>query len=271
MGKYVIADTVWEFNFPQEFKQNNFNVFKVETNDLAVHNINFELVEKIEPLKKINYEENGLKMYVEDGIRRFDIKHASKVIVRGTYENNKSTYQVLKSYRGFAYIIHMLSYMRLSELIANYDVISLHASCVTMGNKLVVIVGDNSQKMIKEWLTVIEGSELISEDKILIKLENNNFKIYTNPWNGPLGFKENAKFSLEAIVILEIGWSNVFLELPDEQKLFDLANYLGIMTDTVSNEYLMQFCLDLVEKVKILKFKGNKISANEIFTKIYFS
>ncbi len=267
MGKYLIADVVWEFNFPQEFEQSNFGTFKINENEKAHHSINFEIVEKIEKLEKTNYEEFGLKMYVENNIKLFDIlNQQKKVVVRGKYADNISTYQILKNED--LHIIEILSFMRLAEVISKKKVIAINAKALTIGDKMFIPIGENVDAFINKWTSDIDENAIFGH-KLFIKVENNLVKVYNNPWSKNQNNK-NITLPLHSIVILSKGKENEFFEVEEKDKLLNLALHLGIMTDTLSNESLMQFCIDLVERVNIFKYQG-KIDIQKIFNKIYFN
>ncbi len=268
MGKYLVADVVWEFNFPQEFDKSNFELFKTDESQTALHKINFELVDKIEKLKETNHEEFGLKMYVQDGVKLFDINDKyNKVIIRGKYIDNVSTYQVIK-YEDLN-IIDMISFMRLAEVISSKSVIAINAYALKMSDKVVIPVHDNANLFVDEWVKEIDSTALFSTNKLFLKVERNIVKVYSNPWSKQQGI-ENMTLPLHSVVILSKGKTHEFVEIEEEDKLLNLALHLGIMTDTLSNESLMQFCIDLVDRVNIFKYQG-KIDIQKIFNKIYFN
>ncbi len=271
MGKYLIVDMVWEINFPQGFNDEKFNCFKIDEQNEAKETINFEFIDKIDKLNIENYEENGLKMYYQDGIKLFDIKEKDNVIVRGKYLNNTSTFQIINTFDDSNKLIEILSFMRLAELSANNGVITLLASAVTMGEKAVIVVDENSKTFVNMWLNEIEDTSLISEDKLFVKIDKNIVKVYNNPWSKQTNINKSISIPLNAVLFVSKGKENDFIEQTDTQTLLSLAMNLGIMTDNLSNEALMQFCLDLLDRVNILKYRGKFNNVRKIFNKIYFS
>lgn len=270
MGKYLIADAVWEFNFPEEFNKSNFEAFKTDELESAIHKISFEFVEKIEKLKETNHEELGLKMYVEDGIKLFDIlDQHKKAIVRGKYieTKNSSTYQILKGED--INLINMLSFMRLAEVISSKSVIAINAYALSMADKALIAIHENVDLFVNKWLEEIDNKALISNNKLFLKIENNLVKVYSNPWSKNQDIS-NVTLPLHSIIVLSKGKKDKFEELEEKEKLLTLALHLGIMTDTLSNEELMRFCMEIADLVNIFKYQG-EINIKEIFNKIYFN
>lgn len=268
MGKYLIVDLVWEINFPQEFNQSRFEAFKTNDDAKEIHKINFEIVDEIKKLETTNYEEFGLKMYVENNTKLFDILNEQKqAIVRGKYINNTSTYKILKGED--LDLINILSFMRLTEIVAEHGVIALLASAVTMNDQVIIPIKDNVDIFINKWLEELDNQKLISNDKLFLKVENNLVKVYSNPWS-KVDNVQNVALPMHSIVILNKGKKSEFIEINEEEKLSNLVYNLGIMTDTLSNEALMEFCIDLLDRVNIFKYFGN-IDIKEIFNKIYFN
>lgn len=272
--KYNIAGYIWEINFTKnEGTKKYFESFLTSVQDEPRHTINFSIIDTITPLKETNEVENGLKMYVEDGIKLFDIvDDDKKVMIRGKYQNDTSTFYFLKDFKEMDKYEYILTYMRFSEMMSQEGFVSLNASCVTIGDQALIAAGSNERIVfVTEWLKNFNTCELISNDKLIIRLDNNFFKVYASPWSGEQPTNNNREWVLQAILFLEKAITNKFVDINDEQKAILLATNLGIMTDTLSNDYLMQFCLDLVEKVDIFKYKGKIKDINSIFKKIYFN
>ncbi len=271
--KYNIAGHIWEINFTKnEGTKKYFESFLTSIEEEPYHVINFLIIDSITPLAETNSVENGLKMYVKDDIKLFDIVDDNKkVMIRGKYQDNTSTFYFLKDFKEMDKYEYILTYMRFSEIMSQEGFVSLNASCVTIGDQALIVTGNDERKVfITKWLESFNTCELISNDKLIIRLDNNFFKIYASPWSGQIT-NNNQEWTLKAILFLEKAISNKFVDIDDEQKAILLATSLGIMTDTLSNDYLMQFCLDLVEKVDIFKYKGKINDINSIFKKIYFS
>lgn len=271
--KYNIAGNTWEINFiGNERLKTSFNSFETTSNE-ALYIINFVVIDDIIPLNQTNEVENGLEMYVEDNIKQFDIvDNNKKVIIRGKYEDNISTFYFLKDFSEIEKYEYILSYMRFSEIMSKQNFITLNASCVTIGEQALIVAGSSlRENFLEEWLKNYDSCELITNDKLIIKLDNNLFKVYSTPWSGETPISNNQEWVLKAILFLEKAISNKFIDLTEEQKMMLLATDLGIMTDTLTNECLMQFCIDLVEKVDIFKYKGKIKDINSIFKKIYFN
>lgn len=271
MGKYLIADLVWEINFPKGFNVDKFVCFEEKQDLEALHTINFLFVDQIEALKETNHEEIGLKMYCHDGIKSFDIKDEKKVIIRGEYADKKTTFKIIENYEGIQTIIEMLTFMRVSEVSAKLGVITILAAAVSMKEEAIIVNGRNAGLFVENWLKEIDESKLISSGKLFVKIENNIVKLYNNPWCFEEAVKERITLPVKAILFAYRSNENSFIEETDNQKLIELAVHLGIMTDNLSNEELFRFCLELVDKVNILRYSGNVIKINEIFNKIYFS
>lgn len=267
MGKYLIADVVWEFNFPKEFNQSNYEVFKTDDNKQAQHTINFELVEKLEKLETTNYEEFGLKMYVENNIKLFDIfNEQKKVVVKGKYTDNTSTYQILNNED--LQIIDMLSFMRLAEVIAKQNIIALNATALIIKDQVFIPIHENVDRFINQWVSEIDTASIFGH-KLFIKVDKNIVRVYSNPWSNTQN-SNNVSLPLHSILVLSKGRKAEFVEIKEQENLLTLALHLGIMTDTLSNEALMQFCIDLVERVNIFKYQGN-IDIKQISNKLYFN
>lgn len=272
--KYNIAGKIWIINFINEGKtKDHFNSFETNTSEEPLHTINFEVVESIEPLRSLNEIENGLHMYVINNVKYFDIEDDNKkVIIRGEYQGNVSTFYFLKGFEEIEKYEYILSYMRFAEIISKHYFITLHASCVTLGNHAFIITGNRTRKAFtSEWLKKYNSCELISNDKLIVKLENNMLKVYATPWSGEKIVENNQEWILKTILFLEKGIFNRFIELNTEQKIKITATDLGIMTDTLDNNYLFDFCINLVDKVDIYKYKGKIKNVNDIFKKIYFN
>lgn len=273
MGKYLIADLVWEFNIPESCNLENFHCFKTDDEKEAIHTINFEFVDYIEKLKETNCEEHGLKMFCQDDVKLFDIEEEDEdeVVVRGKYLENTSTFQILKTSDELKELVNILSFMRLSEVAAKRGVIALLTKAVTMGDQALIVINNNAESFVKMWLDEVENSKLIGNERLFVRVDKNNVMIYNNPWCQSNDIKESMILPINTILLVAKGKKDDFIERTDRERILSLAMFLGIMTDNLNSESLMQFCLDVIDRVNIIEYRGRLENVNRIFNKIYFS
>lgn len=273
--KYNIANTIWTIDFiNQENLNERFEQFEVTNLVPELHHIKFSVIDNIEPLPETNTVENGLKMWVSDNVKLFDITDDfGKVVIRGKYDGNISEFAFLSDFNEIQKYEYILSNMRFMEIMSQKGFISLHASCVSLGNSAMIIAGKEKNLFTEKWLNSFANCELITDDKVLLKLENSIFKVYGTPWSGSKKTTQVDDIYLQNIIFLEKAWISKFVTLNEEQKLMLLATDLGIMNDDKSDEELMNFCLDLTSKVNIYKYKGriNDKDFQIILKQIYFN
>ncbi|MBQ8293715.1 MAG: hypothetical protein IJX78_07950 [Bacilli bacterium] len=271
MKNYKIAEKTIQIKFIDEGKHQYFRNF--ETEELASYQIIFEMINHLEPLTGLQEDENGLKYKIVDEKKLVDIRNDKGIVViRCEIDKTKTTVYFIEGFTEIAKYEHILSYMCFTEVVADEGVISLHATAVTFKDKAIIVDNNNLTKLfIEQWIKMLNEENLISDDKLFIKLKNNQIVVYANPWNGSGNVASDYEGTLKTIVLLEKGLTEKIIELDGTEKMDVMVKKLGIMNETISNKKLFNFCVDLCDKVDIYKYQGKMKDLKNIFNKIYFN
>ena len=119
-----------------------------------------------------------------------------------------------------------------------------------------------------------QNVRILSDDRIIIRKQKNEFSMYGTPWHGEAGFASPEKAPLKQIFVLEHGEGNelipltqsaaaaelfarCFLPFHDPQALMATLAYLDDLTRTVPC-YKFQFLPDQTAVEKILEFQHSR-------------
>ncbi len=277
MKTYYIAGIYLNIEFIDQETIKVFAPYEKNTSQLIEQEIIFQLTTAIEPLPSINKTTTeGFKSYTVDGKELFDIEDEQhNVVIRGCFEKNRTTFSFIDSFSEVKEYEYILSYMRFCELSSPLNYLALKASAISLDTSSILIIGENEEfktRFINKWLQIFNNCCLLSQDKVFIKKWGSIYNIYVTPWSNVLQVSTLEPIKLTHILCLNKKGKNYIQELKESEIPILLASQLNIQNDDHTKEYLADFCVELAESTKVIKYFGklDDKGIDQIFKKIYF-
>jgi hypothetical protein len=100
------------------------------------------------------------------------------------------------------------------------------------------------------------GVSILSDDRIVVRREGDDYRIYGTPWHGEAGWETPASALLEAVFILEQAPRNRVLELGPSQAVAQMmVRSFPAMWDQQGLEFAVRFLSDLAARVPVRRLQ----------------
>lgn len=257
MAKYIIANTIWSFDFTEDHKK-LFKKFEIETTEEAMHSIEFYQVDEF-------LDDPNLK----------DVKDSfGKTIIKIKYLTTKTIFYILSTLKNKKRYEYELSLLRFGEVMSEHGYLLLRSSCVTVSGGAMLIVGNKKSgksNFIKTWLSKYASSEFVSDDTILVEPNKLGGYIISSPFTGSMPVVNDFKIPVNGLIILGRGAQNHFIESTGMECIIDVASCLEIYDDRANKEQVINYSYALTNTTPVVKYSGHidEIEIEKIFNKLY--
>ena len=105
----------------------------------------------------------------------------------------------------------------LGLMVAPYDTVAIHSSCIVYRNKAVLFLGESGtgkSTHTRLWRENIEGTFLLNDDSPLLRIEDGKVWAYGSPWSGKTPCYKQERYELAACVRLSQAPYNKIQKLP---------------------------------------------------------
>ena len=144
----------------------------------------------------------SLKPELEEGLYMWHEQGSSEVIISGHLSPMLLQYAL---WVGFGI------------LLAPYETVAIHSSCVVYGDKAVIFLGESGtgkSTHTKLWLENIKHTTLLNDDSPILRAEDGRIWVYGSPWSGKTPCYKLEKYELKACVRLSQDSENHITKLP---------------------------------------------------------
>jgi hypothetical protein len=278
MGKYKICNCIFDLNFiSKDFFNERFHQYEYAGNKPAKYIIHFKLTSKIATQngEKLLTTKNGIRYKIND-TQYEDLYKNNEVVTRITNNNNQYLIELKTDLTDLKSSEYSLSTLLFTEIMRKEKIAVMHASAISYNNQAILFSapsGTGKSTQAELWINNIENSIYINDDKPALSIDNEKIIVWGNPWSGKTLNNNNLKVPLKAIVYLEQAKNNEVLQLNDFDKVKYTMMNLGISSKIEDNEFIIEFCNELISRTEIYLFKCNmsnnapKELVNAIFIK----
>lgn len=136
--------------------------------------------------------------------------------------------------------------------------IELHACGIRMASGGLLFAGqsgDGKTTTARLWQAARPNATILSDDRIIVRLEDGEVYIYGTPWHGEAKLAANLRVPLRAILVLERGVENRLIPLaPVEAVALLLARAFPPFHSGTAMANALQLLADVVERVPCYRF-----------------
>ena len=125
-----------------------------------------------------------------------------------------------------AYLEQLAVYRKIAESLLEYNVLLFHGAAFSadgMGILLAASSGTGKTTHMRLWQRMMaergEKLTVINGDKPLLRVFDEEVRMYGTPWRGKEGYGENTSAKLDSIVLLSRGTKNEIQEITPQQAL----------------------------------------------------
>lgn len=125
--------------------------------------------------------------------------------------------EVMLSGNMSAMLVNFAMWLGMGLMVAPYDTVAVHSSCVVYEGKAVLFLGESGtgkSTHTRLWLENIEGAFLLNDDSPLLRAEDGRIWVYGSPWSGKTPCYRQEKYELKACVRLSQASMNQMCQLP---------------------------------------------------------
>ena len=197
------------------------------------------------------------KKYCEDFLS--EEKPQYKIIM--TEDDLKN--EVLESSDGKVYVNEEISalYRKIADILIEHSIVVLHGSAFKVGGYAFLItarsgVGKSTHtRLLKEYLK--DELEYINDDKPLLKVTNDELRLYSSPWNGKERRGNNISAPLKAIIFLNRGESNSYQKLDNKEVYFKLLSQAYLPKDKSKREKALKIIDIILKRINFYEINVN--------------
>jgi len=123
--------------------------------------------------------------------------------------------------------IDMAMMLVYSHATAHLSTTIIHSSAICYNHHAYLFVGlsgTGKSTHSQLWLKHIEGTELINDDKPVIRIQDGKAILYGSPWSGKIDCYKNVRYPVEAVVKLKQAPHNKIRELGNVESYFVLLH-----------------------------------------------
>ncbi|MBR5540918.1 MAG: hypothetical protein IKU64_00950 [Bacteroides sp.] len=105
----------------------------------------------------------------------------------------------------------------LGLMVAPYDTVAIHSSCIVYGDKAVLFLGESGtgkSTHTRLWREHIEGAFLLNDDSPFLRVEDGKIWAYGSPWSGKTPCYKQERYELKGCVRLSQAPFNQMKKLP---------------------------------------------------------
>ncbi len=143
----------------------------------------------------------------------------------------------------------------------------VHAACMTSNNKAFLFPGTSGagKSTLSRQLRKTGGMALISDDRIVVRKIDGQYKAFGTPWPGEEGIAENRGDLLSSIFFINHGESNKVIPMKPNDALKRLVPTISVpWYDPKAVTKMLQLCDDVISTIPIydLYFKPDQEISN---------
>ena len=119
--------------------------------------------------------------------------------------HNEGDKEVLMNGNWSARLYRFAMWVGLNWMVAPYDTLAIHSSCIVYGNKAVLFLGESGtgkSTHTRLWRENIEGAFLLNDDSPFLRVEDGKVWAYGSPWSGKTPCYKQEKYELAGCVRL---------------------------------------------------------------------
>lgn len=118
---------------------------------------------------------------------------------------NRDGRQVMIGGNMSAMLLRFAMWIGLGLMVAPYDTVAVHGSCIVHEGKAVLFLGESGtgkSTHTRLWMENIDGSFLLNDDSPLLRVEEGKVWAYGSPWSGKTPCYRQERYELKACVRL---------------------------------------------------------------------
>ena len=166
---------------------------------------------------------------------------------------------------GHVYVSEEISalYRKIADLLIEEDIIVFHGSSFKVNNSGFIVtarsgVGKSTHvNLLHEYLK--DEFEYINDDKPLLKIDDNEITIFSNPWNGKERRGNNNLATLIAIIFLNRGLDNAYRKIENKQEIYiRLLSQIYLPKEKSKREKALKIADILLKRINFYEINVNK-------------
>ena len=197
------------------------------------------------------------KKYCED----FLSEEESQYKITMTEEDLKN--EVIESSNGKVYVNEEISalYRKIADIVIKHNIVVLHGSAFKVDGYAFLItarsgVGKSTHvRLLKEYLK--DKLEYINDDKPLLRVNIDESRLYSSPWNGKERRGSNISAPLKAVIFLNRAESNSCQKLDNKEVYFKLLSQVYLPKDKIKREKALKLIDILLERINFYEINVN--------------
>ena len=220
--------------------------------------INFK-IKIVNKVIEINAFYESTKKYCRD----FLSEEETNYIITMSEEDLKN--ESTNSNDGHVYVSEEISalYRKIADLLIEEDIIVFHGSSFKVNNSGFIVtarsgVGKSTHvNLLHEYLK--DEFEYINDDKPLLKIDDNEITIFSNPWNGKERRGNNNSAALKAIIFLNRGLDNTYRQIENKQEIYiRLLSQIYLPKEKSKREKALKIADILLKRINFYEINVNK-------------
>jgi hypothetical protein len=151
-------------------------------------------------------------------------------------------------------VSYPLDQILLMYILARRQGALLHAAGINLNGKGYIFPGKSGagKSTITRQFAALEDAGLFSDDRIVVRKIEGDFKAYGTPWPGEAGIALNKSEPLSAIFFINHGSANQIKEITPQEALARLLPVTSIpWYDREVMDEILTFCADLISSVPV--------------------
>ena len=165
---------------------------------------------------------------------------------------------------GHVYVSEEISalYRKIADLLIEEDIIVFHGSSFKVNNSGFIVtarsgVGKSTHvNLLHEYLK--DEFAYINDDKPLLRIEDNEITIFSNPWNGKERRGNNNSASLKAIIFLNRGLDNTYRKIENKQEIYiRLLSQIYLPKEKSKREKALKIADKLLKNINFYEINVN--------------
>lgn len=277
MGKYKIADIIFDFNFKSEIMNERLTKYQISDSIIANYSISTIYVdeiylEKFEIIKEFN---NRILCSTEICKKVFVLKNIKNQIVMKVEYYDRDT-KVIAYFKKDVEDLEIKEYnlisMLVNEVFLENNLLVIHGSAIAIDNSGIIFSapsGTGKSTQANLWKTEFQDRvTIINDDKPIIKVIDDNAYVIGSPWSGKTSLNTNCEVPLKAVVFIKQSKHNEIFSLNSKEMLKEIIKNFIRSDNLDKNDNIIA---NINKLSKIIKFYRLECDVSKEAVKVVYN
>jgi len=127
-------------------------------------------------------------------------------------------------------VFYPLDQVLVMHILSSRKGVLIHAAAVNHNGRVLIFPGVSGagKSTISKQLSAVEGMEVLTDDRVIVRLCQDVFQAYGTPWPGEAGIAKDKDFALKGIFFLTHGQKNELFEIEPKEAFERLLNVTSV-------------------------------------------